>query len=119
MKTGASLISANMNTSTKAPELVLKIGSPSIENLMTSASIETAPTTMQPSSAVGKIKTPAMQTILTEQYESAIKLAEAGNKAEAMTILNKLLRFYPDYNDARVALARWLWKMAIRSMPEN
>ena len=43
--------------------------------------------------------------MVTEQYENAIKLAEAGNRTGAMTIFNKLLRFYPDYNDARVALA--------------
>ena len=46
-----------------------------------------------------------MQTVLTDQYQSAVRLAETGNKQAAIEKLTKLLDYYPDYNDARVALA--------------
>lgn len=96
LKPGVFLQSAELNKDTKTPELVLTIGNP--------VSPEKSPE-KEVIKTTNNIKSPALQMVVTDQYESAVKLAAAGNQAEAMAILTKLLRYYPDYNDARVALA--------------
>ncbi len=93
LKQGVSLQSATLNKEGKTPELMIVLANPTLP--VSDGAIKTT----------NNIKTPAMQTIVTEQYERAVRLSGMGNKAEAMLILNKLLRYYPDYNDARVALA--------------
>jgi Flp pilus assembly protein TadD len=92
LKSGAFLRSANLNKESKNPELVISIASPQLppEEIV---------------KATSSIKSPAMQTIITDQYQNAVRLSESGNKQAAIEKLTKLLEFYPDYNDARVALA--------------
>lgn len=92
LKSGAYLQSAIYNNETKNPELLLAIGilKSNPDELMSSTS---------------NIKTPAMQMIVMERYQNAVKMAGSGNKQEAIDSLNKLLQYYPDYNDARVSLA--------------
>jgi MSHA biogenesis protein MshN len=92
LKPGAFLRSANLNKESKNPELIISIASPQLppEEII---------------KATSSIKSPAMQTIITDQYQNAVRLAESGNKQAAIEKLTKLLEFYPDYNDARVALA--------------
>lgn len=92
LKPGAYLKSANLNKQGKNPELVISISNTQIppEDVIKSS---------------GGIKSPAMQTLLTDQYQSAVRLSETGNKQAAIEKLTKLLDYYPDYNDARVALA--------------
>lgn len=93
LKPGVTLQSTTLNKDSKTPELIIVLANP------------TLPVNDGAIKSTNSIKTPAMQTIVTEQYERAVRLAGMGNKTDAMVILNKLLRFYPDYNDARVALA--------------
>lgn len=93
LKPGVTLQSTSMNKNGKTPELIITLANPAL------------PVNDGAIKSTNSIKTPAMQTIVTEQYERAVRLAGTGNKSDAMVILNKLLRFYPDYNDARVALA--------------
>jgi hypothetical protein len=92
LKPGAFLKSVDLTTDTKAPELVVVIGNP---QLPPDEIIKTT----------GSIKSPALQSIVVDQYQAAIKLSELGKKQEAIVSLTKLLDYYPDYNDARVALA--------------
>lgn len=92
LKPGAYLQSVNMNNEAKNSALLLSIG------LSKSTPDELL-------SSTSNIKTPAMQTIIMDRYHNAVKMAEAGNKQEAIENLVKLLQYYPDYNDARVSLA--------------
>lgn len=92
MKPEAFLKSVNFNADEKNPELVVAIGN-----------AEPLPD-VAPKVASG-IKSPAVQTVITEQYQRAVELSSTGNKQEAINSLTKLLSLYPDYDDARVALA--------------
>ena len=92
LKPGAYLKSVNLNKENQNPELMITV----------------ANSVLPPEEAVkvsSGIKSPAIQTIITEQYQNAVKLAEAGDKQAAIASLTKLLSYYPDYDDARVALA--------------
>ncbi len=92
LKPGAYLQTVNMANDAKNPVLLLSIG------LSKSNPDEIL-------SSTSNIKTPAMQTIIMERYHNAVKMAEIGNTQEAIESLAKLLKYYPDYNDARVSLA--------------
>lgn len=92
LKPGAYLQSVNMSNEEKNSALLLSVG------LLKSNPDEIL-------SSTSNIKTPAMQTIIMDRYHNAVKMAETGNKQEAIDDLIKLLQYYPDYNDARVSLA--------------
>jgi Flp pilus assembly protein TadD len=92
LKKEATLKSVILNKEGKQPELIISI-----------ANTHVPPA--DPVKISSGIKSPAIQTVIIEQYQNAIKLAETGNRQEAMASLVKLLGYYPDYDDARVALA--------------
>lgn len=76
----------------KQPSLVVSINNPkaATDNSMTT---------------VNNIKSPAIQFVIQEKYQAALKLAESGNKIKAIHSLQTLIQYYPDYNEARVSLA--------------
>lgn len=94
LKPGAFLQSLDTNFVENKSELIISIAN---------AAAATIPE--QVTANTNSIKTPAMQTILMEKYHDALKAADTGNKAEAINSLNKLLQYYPDYQDVRVSLA--------------
>lgn len=92
LKDNAILKSINMSKEGDNPALVMTIGY-----------YHTAPVEVMTSNS--HIKSPAMETIITDKYQNAVKLAETGNRKDAIVTLTKLLEYYPDYNDVRVSLA--------------
>lgn len=92
LKPGSYLQSAGLTNEGKNPSLVVSIGN------AVSAPDEVIAST-------SNIKTPAMQSIVMDKYHHALKLADMGNKQDAIEALDKLLVYYPDYNDVRVSLA--------------
>jgi len=89
----------NLNDSEAKPELVV-----AIEQHATT----TPQTKNGESSSNAEIKTPAMQSVLLQQYESALSQAESGRYDLAISNLNTLLNMDPTYKDARVSLAALL-----------
>lgn len=92
LKPGSYLQSAGLSNEGKSPSLVVSIGN------AVSAPDEIIAST-------SNIKTPAMQSIVMDKYHHALKLADMGNTHDAIEALDKLLVYYPDYNDVRVSLA--------------
>jgi Flp pilus assembly protein TadD len=92
LKAGGYLKSINYIDQTKNPELVISIGHKEID-------------LNEAIKGTKNIKTPAMQTLVIERFHNAINKAESGNTEEAIEKLSTLLKYYPDYNDARVSLA--------------
>tara|TARA_R110000868_G_scaffold290766_6_gene550941 strand:+ start:1863 stop:3104 length:1242 start_codon:yes stop_codon:yes gene_type:complete len=90
---GAYIKSVNLDKSNSSPELVVSIANPEVHINHTAQIAEK------------KIKSPAIQSVITDQYQAAITLSQLGKKQEAIKSFTKLLGYYPDYNDARVALA--------------
>ncbi len=96
----------NLNENDAKPELVVAIeqGSPhqdkpTEQTVRTEQGINDTPTA---------IKTPAMQSVLLEKYQSALTKAENGNYDTAINDLTALLDMEPAYKDARVSLAALL-----------
>ncbi len=54
------------------------------------------------------VKTPAVETLISEQYQRALQLAERGDEQKAIHNLSTILKSEPDYSDARVSLAALL-----------
>ncbi len=92
LKPGTSLRSADLTKQNENSELVISFNNAQLPM-------------DEPVKVSSGIKSPAIQTVIIEQYQNAIKLSEAGDKQGAMASLSKLLSYYPDYDDARVALA--------------
>lgn len=108
---GASLRSVTLNHEDKQTELVViinhftaKPAEPVV--VKTAATVETPiaqpVVTASPHNAV---KLPALQSLVINDYQTAIRAAESGRKQEAIDILARLLKTYPDYQDARVSMA--------------
>lgn len=83
----ATMATAATDIKTESPE----VGTTSIES----------PTTTRNNS----IKLPALQSLVINEYQTAIKAAANGRNQEAIDILARLLKTYPDYQDARVSMA--------------
>jgi Flp pilus assembly protein TadD len=92
----ASIKYVNLNTENKNAELVI-----AIENR-----IQTSSTTN--TSSTGLIKTPAMQDLLSQQYQSALNAAAKGDVQTAVDSLTALIKMDPAYHDARVSLVALL-----------
>lgn len=87
---------ANLNNEEKNPELVIAIEYQSREVPVKNN---------QPSDT---IKTQAMQSLLLQQYQTALTAIEEGNYAKATENLSSLIKINPAYKDARVSLAALL-----------
>jgi tetratricopeptide (TPR) repeat protein len=92
---GAIIKYVNLNTDQKNAELVIAVQA------------EPAAVTHRETN-LGMVKTPAMQTLLLEQYQNALKAAESGRYPYAIQSLTALLQSDPEYNDARVSLTALL-----------
>lgn len=99
-----SLISANIQQENNNNELILVIGTHTEMNDNVSKSIISAPSS-ENIATTNSIKSPTEQSLTVAQYERAIKLSETGNPQAAVDIFMKLLQTYPDYHDARIAMA--------------
>ena len=86
----------NISSDSKNPELVI-----AIEN-------RSKPIPAQTAQANKIVKTPAIQTLLAERYQSALSLAETGDYRTAIKNLSSLVKVDPEYSDARVSLAALL-----------
>lgn len=80
------------------PELVIAAQA---ENITPTATPK--PTTANPNDET-VVKSPVMQSLLTDRYQNALQKAEAGHYQLAMQDLVSLLKLDPDYKDARVSL---------------
>lgn len=96
MMPGAMLKYVNLTSDAKHPELVV--------------AIEYLPTTPEAkeSQSANAIKTPAMNTILSQQYQSALTAAEGGQYQVAIDTLSQLIKIDPSYTVARGSLAALL-----------
>jgi tetratricopeptide (TPR) repeat protein len=92
---GAELKYVNLSNEDKNPELVLAI------EYQTNNANTTSDTTKA-------VKTTATQSVILQQYQVALNAAASGNYSTAITQLSDLLKFAPNYNDARVSLAALL-----------
>lgn len=97
----ANLLSVNLQQENNNNELIIAIGNghPDV------VAEKTLPIQPVIEDTGAKIKSPAAQSVVIAQYERAVKLAEAGNQQDAVDIFMHLLQTYPDYHDARVAVA--------------
>lgn len=95
LKPDAELKFIDMIKEGKQPSLIVSISNPKV----TTDDLMTAP---------GNIKSPAIQSVIQDKYQTALKLAENGNKVKAINSLKTLIQYYPDYNEARVSLAAML-----------
>ncbi len=94
---GATIQYINLSNEDHDPELVLAIASPLMNPLVNPAvSPHTTPANI--------IKTPAIQTVLSEQYQLALNDIEKNNYEAAILRLNALLKTDPSYKDARTSL---------------
>lgn len=87
----AKIKSINLTDEEKNPQLVV--------------AVEYKPEESNPVSTPAKlIKTPALESILVEQYRKAINAAENNQTDNAISQLSDLLKVDPTYNEARVSL---------------
>lgn len=92
---GATLKYVNMNTVNGNPELVV--------------AVRAATAIEQPSATTDQnVKSPAMQNVLAQQYQTALLNAETGHYQLAIQNLYALLKMDVEYKDARVSLAALL-----------
>lgn len=103
---GASVKYVNLTDDVKNPELVV-----SIQNQSDSNSLEMTSDKL--------VKTPAMQTLLSRQYETALSIAKNGDTLDAITRLRSLLKVDSGYKNARVSLAALLLNEGNQSGAKN
>ncbi len=93
---GAAIKYVNLNTDEKNPELVVAIEYQTSANHVKNGFVSIP------------IKTQAMNSLLLEQYQVALKAAESGNYSYAINSLAELLKTDPNHKDARVSLTALL-----------
>jgi len=92
----ATIKYVNLNADDKNPELVVAIEYRSMNSHHINSMIPT------------QIKAPAMQSLLREQYQTALKAAEKGEFTFAITSLSALIKTDPHYKEARASLVALL-----------
>lgn len=103
---GSLIKNINMNTTNTTAELVVAIEyQPTQQPTEPTSTAMAAPATVLPNQVV---KTPAMQQMLTQQYQTALMNAEQGQYQSAIERLTSLLKMDPSFNDARVSLSALL-----------
>jgi tetratricopeptide (TPR) repeat protein len=65
------------------------------------------------------VKTPAMQNLITQQYQESLLSAETGNYTSAIEHLTSLLKIDPEFKDARVSLTALLIDQGNRSRAQK
>ncbi len=93
---GTSIRNISLDDSKSNPELTISIESP--EKSTNQVSQTTS----------GDIKVPALQSLLSQQYQSALQLAENGDFKNAISQLESLLKADQSFNDARTSLVALL-----------
>lgn len=93
---GAVLKYVNLNDEEKNPQLVI-----AIEN-------QPADTTVKNDFSANAVKTPAVRSMLLQQYQGALSAAENSDFNSAIEKLYALIKMDPYYNDARVSLVALL-----------
>lgn len=84
-----------------------------------SVAIETPLTDKSNSAVVSSIKSPALQTLLNQQYQTAVLSAKNGNFPVAIERLSDLLKASPTFSDARTSLAALLIDQGHSSQAEK
>lgn len=90
LKKDALLESMSLDKSNDHAELHLRIFNPNIK--------------LEGKNFASAIKKPALSSIIINKYKTALHTAELGKTDQAVNSLTRLLKQFPDYNDARVSL---------------